>query len=264
MKTMLKKWLKPLLPDVVIQAPKNYRKWKKLQQIKGDKVICSVCGSRFKYFKSYGVVSRPNAKCHHCGSLERHRLIWHYLDKHKSLKATDSIKLLHFAPEPIFYERLVQMQKIDYVPCDLMPELYPFDGAVPVLKADITNIPHNEESFDVILCNHVLEHIVDDHLAMSELFRVMKKGGFGIFMVPMSNNEKTFEDFSITDPNEREIAFGQYDHVRIYGYDYVKRLEKVGFQVDKDAFNYVSTFSSEDQFKLGFEKNDRLILCRKP
>ena len=102
------------------------------------------------------------------------------------------------------------------------------------MVADIRNLPFEDQSFDLILCNHVLEHISDDRKAMIELYRVLKKGGTLIAQVPIDENRQiTFEDNSITDPSERTQVFGQYDHLRIYGQDYYQRLASVGFSVER-------------------------------
>lgn len=260
----MKKFLKKILPEKLLLTYRNYKKRKNMRVISGDKVQCSICNSHFKYFAPYGVVSRPNARCHNCGSLERHRLLWKYLDENTQLfNPTGKIKVLHFAPERIFYDKLSSTPNIIYTPCDLMPELYEVEGGVEVVKADITKIPFDDQSFDVILCNHVLEHIIDDKLAMKELFRVLKPDGFGVFMVPMNNKAMTYEDFSITDPKEREKAFGQYDHVRVYGKDYFTRLQSCGFTIDEKAKHFTENFSDSELHRFGFLKDEILTLCTK-
>jgi ubiquinone/menaquinone biosynthesis C-methylase UbiE len=133
---------------------------------------------------------------------------------------------LHIAPEQAFYHRFKSQKNLDYTTADLYSPLAD-------VKADITNMPFEDEHFDVIFCNHVLEHVIDDQKAMHELYRVLKKGGWGIFQIPQDlNRTETYEDFSITDPKERAIHFGQYDHVRVYGRDYFDKLKTVGFEVE--------------------------------
>ena len=147
------------------------------------------------------------------------------------------------------------MENLDYTSADL------FSPIVDV-KADILDLPFEDESFDIIFCNHVLEHIEDDTKAMSELYRVMKKGGWGIFQVPMKNSlEKSYEDFSIKDPKERQKHFGQYDHVRWYGMDYFERLKNAGFQTDINF--YSRTFSVEDRKRFGLIENEILPVVLK-
>lgn len=225
----------------------------------GEDVHCPICYSTYREFGPYGLVSRKNAKCHNCDSLERHRLMYVYLKDEVKLfdEKRGNLRLLHFAPENFFYELFSNKSYIDYTPCDLDPERYQFDGKIKTSKVDITNIAFEDESFDFILCSHVLEHIPDDHLAMKELYRVMTKNGSGIFQVPIdSDRMETYEDWSITSPKEREKAFGQYDHVRLYGKDYEERLRNAGFTVN--IIDYPSSFSSEDIFKYGFVESEKI------
>lgn len=231
---------------------------------KGNKVHCVICKSEFTKFRSYGVDVRNNAFCPNCGSLERHRLLWRYLKERTKLFDSDiSLNVLHFAPENFFYKMFDGPERFNYVPCDIEPEIYNYKGKTEVLKLDITKLELEDNRFDFILCNHVLEHIVDDHKAMKELWRVMKPGGFGIFQVPMEYNlENTYEDFSITSPEERLIAFKQNNHVRLYGLDYKDRLKKAGFEVVLDDF--VKTFSDDEVFKYGFDNRELIYKCVKP
>ncbi|MBT8269766.1 MAG: methyltransferase domain-containing protein, partial [Bacteroidia bacterium] len=119
------------------------------------------------------------------------------------------------------------------------------------IKADICDLPFDDDSYDFIICNHVLEHIPDDRKAMSELLRILKPGGRAILQIPQDmEREETYEDPSITDPKEREKHFGQYDHVRVYGRDYFDRLRSVGFKVEE--VDYTSALSDEeiDRYRL--------------
>ena len=132
------------------------------------------------------------------------------------------------------------MKNLDYITTDL-------NSPLADVKADICNLPFKDNEFDVILCNHVLEHIPEDTKAMQELYRVLKPGGFGVFQIPQDlTRELTFEDNSITDKKERAKIFGQYDHVRIYGKDYFNKLRSVGFNVDE--VDYTASLS-EDMIK---------------
>ncbi len=169
---------------------------------------------------------------------------------------------MHFAPEKMFYDIFSTNKDIEYYPCDLSPKAYTYDGNVKIIKADITKIPFQENYFDVIICNHVLEHITADGLATSELYRVLKKDGWAILQVPIDyKREATYEDFSITTPKGREKAFGQKDHVRWYGQDYKDRLKKAGFIVKEDDF--VKSFSSEDLYRYGLIKSELIYYCKK-
>lgn len=256
----IKKLIKTFVPDYIL---KLYRDSTRFKPYRGNEVYCPICKSHFNKFGPFGVIERENAKCHKCGSLERHRLLWKYLNEKVDLFNTDSkIKLLHFAPERSFYNIFSKTRNIDYFPCDLSPELYPFNGSVKVLKVDITNIPFNDNYFDVIICNHVLEHISDDKKAMLELYRVMKKNAWGIFQVPIDYGRVlTYENINLSTPAERKKAFGQEDHLRIYGQDYTERLKSVGFKVIED--DYVKRFSKSELSRLGLISSELIYYCEK-
>ena len=123
-------------------------------------------------------------------------------------------------------------------------------------------MPFESNSVDVVLCSHVLEHIPEDNKAMSEFYRVIKNDGWAILQVPVDyTRAETYEDFSITDPGDREKAFGQHDHVRWYGRDYKNRLANVGFTVTED--DYVKSFSTEELFKFGLMSSELIYHCGK-
>jgi SAM-dependent methyltransferase len=225
----MKNIIKKIIPNTIL---KYYRKQKLEFNYRGNNVFCPICGSTFKEFGVFGFNPRKNAKCYSCGAVERHRLLWKYLKEKTNFFDNTKKRVLHFAPEKIFYDIFSCKKTIEYVPCDLFPEFYNYTGNVKVAKIDIINISFSDNFFDIILCNHVLEHIPDDRLAMSELYRVLKKGGWAILQVPIDySRDTTYEDFTITKPEDREKAFGQNDHVRWYGKDYKDRLKSVGFEV---------------------------------
>ena len=217
---------------------------------KGNNFIDPINGKSYRKFLPYGYgKQRSNALSPGTLSLERHRQMWLYLQNETDF-FTKNYKVLHIAPEQEFLRKFKQMKNLDYTSADL------FSPIVDV-KADILELPFENESFDVVICNHVLEHIEDDRKAMSELYRVMKRGGWGIFQIPMKNSlEKTYEDFSIKDPKERQKHFGQYDHVRWYGMDYFDRLRSVGFETE--PLFYSQKFSKEDIKKFGLMENEIL------
>ena len=204
--------------------------------LKGNKYTDPIDNKSFRKFLPYGYqVQRQNVLSPSTLSLERHRLLWLYLTNETDF-FTSKKKVLHMAPEQCFLTRFRKLNH-DYKTADL-------DSPIADVKADIINLPFNDNSFDVIFCNHVLEHVQDDTKAMKELFRVMKKGGMGIFQVPQDlNRDVTFEDNSITDPKKRAKIFGQYDHVRVYGRDYFDKLRSIGFNVEE--VNYSQKISSE-------------------
>jgi SAM-dependent methyltransferase len=142
---------------------------------------------------------------------------------------------------------------LDYLSADLEPR-----NAMIVM--DITNIQYPNGTFDVILCSHVLEHVPDDRKALSELFRVLRPGGWAILQVPIVA-AATFEDPSVTDPEEREKLFGQHDHVRNYGLDYRDRLADAGFSVTVDGF--VRDLDEVETQRLGLMRHEDVYFCRK-
>jgi len=192
---------------------------------KGNNYIDPIDGKGFRKLLPYGYgEQRKNALSPSTLSLERHRLLWLYLKNETDFFANHK-KVLHIAPEQCFINRFKNQKNLDYITADLY-------SPIVDVKADILDLPFEDNSFDVVICNHVLEHIEDDKKAMQELYRVLKPKGFGIFQIPQDLSlEKTYEDFSITSPEERTKHFGQYDHVRVYGKDYFNRLRSVGFEV---------------------------------
>mgnify|MGYP001162680812 FL=1 len=221
----------------------------------GHKYIDPIDGSSFRKFLPYGYNKiRKNALSPSTFSLERHRLLWLYLQNETDF-FLKKMKVLHFAPEAAFLEKFKKLKNISYDTIDL-------NSPLADIKADICNLPIKNNSYDFILCNHVLEHIIDDKKAMNELYRILKKDGIGIFQVPLNiSSKKTYEDFSITDPKERNKAFGQYDHVRIYGMDFFERLENVGFKVEK--CEYTAKFTCEEKIKYCLPKKEIIPVCRK-
>ena len=192
---------------------------------KGNIVECPLCKNTFRKFLPYGRLKpRKNALCPNCLTLERHRLMWLFLqNKTNFLKAP--LKVLHVAPELCFIKRFEALPNLEYITADI-------ESPLAKVKMDLHDIPFDEGEFDVAFCNHVMEHVEDDIRCMSELHRILKPGGWAIIQSPIDvSRDTTFEDKSITSPSEREKVFGQNDHLRVYGTDYKQRLEKGGFQV---------------------------------
>ncbi|MBW8050988.1 MAG: class I SAM-dependent methyltransferase [Cytophagales bacterium] len=222
----------------------------------GNKVECPVCKSRFRKFLPYGRVKpRENALCPHCLSLERHRLMWLYLEKRTNFFHPLRRAVLHIAPERCFIKRFEAISTIDYITADL-------ESPWAKIKMDIHDIPFEENTFDVIFCNHVLEHVDDDKKAMRELCRVLKPDGWAI-MQPFINTklEKTYEDPAITTPKEREKAYWQADHLRMYGLDYKERLENEGFSVKVDDF--AKGLGMDLIKRYGLVEGEKVYVCTK-
>jgi len=164
-------------------------------------------------------------------------------------------KLLHVAPEGHLGTWLQSKRELDYVTADFHMDHVDY-------RIDLTKMPFSDMSFDAIICNHVLEHIPDDTKAMAELFRVLKRGGWVVLQVPISLSlDATYEDFSITDPGERERAFGQHDHVRIYGSDYVDRLKRVGFIVEPFCWYADNKAYGGDMNRFGLNERETVFFA---
>jgi len=250
------KWLLNLLPrPLLIRLSIWFRpliKW----YFKGNQFTDPIDGSSYRKFLPYGYQNlRENALCPGTLSLERHRLLWLYLSRETDF-LTRSLRVLHIAPEQVFYTKFKTLDNWAYTTTDLHSPLAD-------VKADICALPFKNEEYDLIFCNHVLEHIPNDQKAMEELYRVLKKGGALIAQVPLDESrEITFEDDSITDKKERTRIFGQYDHVRIYGIDYYSRLEKIGFDVT--AVQSIYGLSQTDFVRFALPKNERIPVAVKP
>lgn len=225
--------------------------------LKGDKFTDPIDGKSFRKFLPYGYgKQRENALSPSTLSLERHRLMWLFLrDDTDFFTSKEKIKTLHIAPEQCFLDLFRKQTNLEYITSDL-------ESPIADVKADICNLPFDDNSFNVVFCNHVLEHIIDDTKAMQELYRVLKKGGFGIFQIPQDlSREKTFEDNTITNRRERAEIFGQYDHVRVYGRDYFNKLRSVGFEVDE--IDYTKKITREKLERYCLMKNEILPVCYK-
>ena len=197
---------------------------------------------------------RENALAPASRSLERHRLFWLYL-KGETDFVTAERKILHVAPEHCFYRRFRKMKNLDYLTADL-------DSPMADVKMDIHNIQYNDNTFDAVFCNHVLEHVTNDRKCMSELCRVLKPGGIAIMQVPLDRSKEiTDEDPSITDPEERTRRFGQYDHVRRHGLDYPDRLKEAGFKVEE--VDYSKKLSPEMIERYALPIGEILYVCSK-
>ncbi len=224
--------------------------------LRGNTYTDPIDGKSFSKFLPYGYgTQRDNVLSPSTLSLERHRLLWLYLKNETSFFSAPA-KVLHFAPEQAFYKRFRKLKNLEYTTTDL-------NSPLADVKADICDLPFDTDQYDIIFCNHVLEHIPDDTKAMQELFRVLKPGGMAILQIPQDlNREKTFEDNSITDPKERAKIFGQYDHVRVYGKDYFKKLRTIGFNVEE--VDYSQKIAPQEVTKYCLAKGEILPVCYKP
>lgn len=223
--------------------------------LRGNKYEDPIDGRTFRKFLPYGYeVQRPNVLSPSTLSLERHRLLWLYLQNETGF-FRDQLKVLHFAPEQAFYNRFRKLSNLDYTTTDL-------NSPLADVKADICDLPFEDNSFDFILCNHVLEHIPDDTKAMKEVYRILRPGGTAILQIPQDlSREVTFEDNSISSREERARVFGQYDHVRVYGKDYFERLRMIGFEVEE--VDYSARLSPEEIDRYRIAKGEIIPVCHK-
>ncbi len=204
----------------------------------------------------YGRKSRENALCPNCLALERHRLMWLFL-KEKTNFFEANLDVLHVAPESCFIKRFASLPNINYTTADL-------ESPLAKVKMDIHKMPFDDQSFDVVFCNHVMEHVTDDRQAMREILRVLRPGGWSIIQIPVFNPRPkvTLEDSTITNPKEREKLFGQDDHIRLYGLDYPDRLKDVGFDVTVEDF--ARELGSESTKRYALPTDDPIHFCLKP
>ncbi len=219
----------------------------------GKRHTCPCCGGNFRKFIGFSK-EQPDAICPRCGSFERHRLLWLYL-KEKTDFFRTPLKVLDIAPLRFLQKKYQAFSNLDYLSVDL-------SSSWAMMMVDLTKTPFSENHFDCILCYHVLEHIPDDQKAMKELYRILKPGGWGILQTPVDiKRGQTFECPEVP-ALEREKVFGHPDHVRIYGRDYFKRLEKAGFIVKTD--NYASMLGDTLIQKYSLMKDEEIYVCLKP
>ena len=216
----------------------------------GDAVKCPCCGSTYLTFADrFG----ENRQCWRCGSLERDRLLWLLFDSRPELLSPE-LDLLHVAPERCLRPRLQRVAD-RYVAGQIDPE----PGE---LRLDVTALPFPDRSFDALICDHVLEHVPDDRRAMRELRRVLRPGGWAILLVPDVEGERTDEDPD-AGPTERLRRFGQVDHVRRYGWDYLDRLTEAGFAPQVlDLSLEIPPEQVERHRLVKFGRMEPIFLCR--
>jgi len=214
-------------------------------------VACPLCGHAFAEFKPHH--GRADALCWRCGSHERHRAQWLFFERRPEL-VREARSLLHFAPEWALRRRLERIGHLRYVTADLrQPDVD--------LHLDLTRLELPDASFDAVICSHVLEHIPDDTRAMRELRRILAPGGWCLVMVPLDlSRQSTYEDPSLTAPAERQRAFGQHDHVRLYSLDIRDRLAEAGFEVESVRPREEFGASALERYRL--LEIDHMFLCR--
>jgi SAM-dependent methyltransferase len=222
----------------------------------GSQFTDPIDGRSYRKFLPYGYGGRlrENALSPGTNSLERHRLLYLYLQRYTEF-FTAPLSVLHIAPEQCFHQRFKAQPNLNVLTADI-------ESPLADMHFDLHQIPLEDNRFDVIFCNHVLEHVTDDAQCLRELYRVMKPGGWGIFQVPWVPGIKvTDEDPSITDPAERERRFLPYDHGRLYGEDYPERLAAAGFTVEKVELYKTLPQAEVERYRL--PSDEPLYVCRK-
>ena len=259
MANIIKKLKKFLVESAVKLTPERYRENLKKIIFKGEKRFCPVCDSRIRKFYTYffpphiKIGPRPDAVCPVCGSIERERLLWLYLEEYTNFFKSPRKKILHIAPEVVLCDRIRKNEFIEYLSADL-------DPAVAMICMDLTDIKMNDNIFDVIICNHVFEHIQDHEKAMSEVYRILRPEGWAILQVPILG-ELTFEDPTATTPEAREKIYGFAEHVRGYGKDYKDFLIAAGFSVKVDGF--VKKLGDKTVKYMGLPESEDIYFCTK-
>lgn len=248
-------WVTRFIPRHILQRVAHF--FLRLVSLfyRGDRFQDPITGIGYRKLLPYGrMQSRPNALAPDSMSLERHRLLWLYLKRETNFFEAP-LRFLHLAPEYCFLKRFKALKNIDYVTGDLVS---PWADH----HFDAHHIPFPDADFDVVMANHLLEHVKDDLQVMKECFRVLKPGGWAIFQVPIDySNEETQEDPSVTDPAERERLYWQRDHLRLYGRDYPDRLAAAGFEVREH--DYLAELGEQASERYALMKGEKVYFCQK-
>ena len=240
---------------------------------RGNNYYCPVCNKSYRKFlpggfdlpviKEKEIIGggyRENNICPGCISTDRDRLVFLYLQQKTDFFQKNN-KVLHIAPEPSLYTTFIKLKNLEYIAGTKYLEGFYYSKKL--ISLDITSLRFDDNTFNYIIANHILEHIEDDLLAMREIYRTLKPGGTAILQVPIALKLKnTYENSEITTKKEREEHFGQFDHVRLYGADYKKRLENAGFKVLKIKPG-TKEWALNDIERYGLNKNEYLYIALK-
>jgi hypothetical protein len=221
----------------------------------GKNHLCPCCRWHLRKFLPCTQIFRPGEMCARCGSLSRHRILWLYI-KDQIESSHGQLKVLHFAPEFCIERKLKHLANVEYHSADLHSQW-------AQEHFDITHIPESDNSYDIVLCSHVLEHVAEDRIAMKEIYRILKPGGWAVLQVPIQwNRPRTYEDPGIVTPDQRLEAFGQDDHVRIYGADFIDRLVGTGFETDLNG--YTQKLGERELELYSVRYCEPIVVCCKP
>jgi len=243
---------KKIIQNISVPVKKLGKRVRAIPYGFGNNRYCPVCKKSSRKFGKFGRIPRFEARCMHCLSLERHRLVWTYLERKTDLFDGSPKKMLHVAPEQGLEKLFKKYLGDGYLSGDL-------DSPIAMVKMDITDIKYPDNSFDIIYCSHVLEHVPKDKQAIFELYRVLKLRGWAMILVPITV-EKTFEDPSVITPKERLKIFGQEDHVRRYGQDFIQILTNAGFKVSKIK---AVDFLNDEEINRMRVGSDTIFICKK-
>jgi SAM-dependent methyltransferase len=243
------------LVKLAVPAPMRRFALRRLRLViyRGSAVECPCCGGRFSRWMP-GLSHRATRVCPRCGAQERHRALWLYMRERTDLFSR-SISILHWAPEYALQRSLSALPNAAYVSADL-------EGDEAMQHMDITDVPFKDDSFDLIICVHVLEHVLDDRRAMREMARVLRPGGSAMILVPIVLEQPTLEDPAIATPEERKRHYWQEDHVRLYGGDFRDRLTEEGFEVTVDT--WIRTLDQPALDRHGLFPLEDIYVCAKP
>ncbi len=221
----------------------------------GRSRYCPCCESHFRRFLTFKYSQRPEAVCPRCGSLERHRLLWLYLSK-KTTLLTQSLRLLHFAPEEILARRFRHQPNLHYLSADLLSPLAD-------LRLSLSQIPLKDHTCDLILCSHVLIYVYDDEAALKDFYRVLTSNGCAIILEPVKAAlQQTQEYPEVVEQLQRRTIYAARKPARFYGLDFLQRLQGAGFTVQVEA--YASSLEPEERLRFGLKEDDKIYFCRKP
>ena len=253
---MIKKIFQSIIP---IKQRINLRYFSyKIRAIKyyGNRYTCNCCGKSFRKFLDYGNIKRQNAACPFCDSLERNRVLWFYLKNELKIE-TEKIKLLHFAPERILKKNIKKLKNIDYINGDIDPSM-----ADTVI--DITNTKLPDNSFDLIICAHVLGHVLNEKKGVDEMFRILQPNGIALILTVVDkNNEETFENSEIITENDKLTFYGEKNLLRKHGLDFGKRLSISGFNVEEINYAEILGKDIHEKFCLGNGERETIYKCTK-
>ena len=219
----------------------------------GNNFYCNCCNKKFRKFLQKGNITRLNAQCPFCSSIERTRVLEFYIEKELNIYNSENSKILHFAPEFALFQKLCTIKNVTYVDADI-------NAAYARHVIDVTKIPYPDNYFDYVICSHVLGHVPDEHLAIAEMHRVIKPDGAGLILTLLSNNDTTFEDEAVKTPLDKLKHYGERDLCRLHGKDFAKRLQHGGFTVEE--IDYRLSFSAEMQHKYSLGNGEREIIFK--